>query len=253
MVKDEMFLTYIRNMNESFSGWDFSYITNTGRVQNELMTWSYGSLLVPNLAKANTMLDMGTGGGELLSKLKPLPPKVFATEAYKPNVPIARNRLEPLGIQVYEIEEDNKLPFEKDFFDLVINRHEAYCRKEVKRVLRNKGVFITQQVGGTDCAQINDALGAPPYDEYAYWNLDYAVKELENHGFKIVLAKEEFPLQRFYDVGALVYYLKAVPWQVPNFEVETYISRLYEIHQHIQNKGYFDVRQHRFVIEARPM
>ncbi len=253
MIKEEQFLAYIESMNEGFSGWDFSYITETGRVQNELLTWSYGSLVIPHLVKAKSMLDMGTGGGEFLSKLHPLPSIVMATEGYEPNVPIARDRLKPLGIDVYEVDDDRHLPFETDFFDVIINRHESYCPNEVKRILRDQGIFITQQVGGADYIDINEALGAQVNHEYAHWNLAYAVEELESHSFTILDAREEFPKQRFYDIGALLYYLKAVPWQLPDFKIEKYLPRLYEIHQKIQNKGYFDVRKHRFIIKARPM
>jgi hypothetical protein len=57
-------------------------------------------------------------------------------------------------------------------------------------------------------------------------------------------------VQRFYDIGALVFYLKAIPWQVPNFDIKTHIIGLYNIHQIIQSKGFFDVEQHRFIIKA---
>ncbi len=70
------------------------------------------------------MLDMGTGGGEFLSSLAPFPPYTCATEAYPPNVPIAKARLEPLGIEVFQISEDNFLPIPDNTLDLVINRHE---------------------------------------------------------------------------------------------------------------------------------
>lgn len=64
-------------------------------------------------------------------------------------------------------------------------------------------------------------------------------------------AKEEFPATRFYDVGALVYYLKVVEWQVPGFTVEQYDAHLRRIHEHIQQVGFFTVNVHRFFIDAR--
>jgi hypothetical protein len=41
------------------------------------------------LEPRHSLLDMGTGGGELLASMAPLP-DVWATEGYPPNVPIAR-------------------------------------------------------------------------------------------------------------------------------------------------------------------
>ncbi len=44
--------------------------------------------------------------------------------------------------------EDDQLPYEANFFDIVINRHESYDLSELKRVLKPNGLIITQQVGG---------------------------------------------------------------------------------------------------------
>jgi SAM-dependent methyltransferase len=246
---DKEFLIYIEE-KQNFSGWDFSFITETGRMQNQLLSWSYGSLVIPFIHQAKSMLDMGTGGGEFLSKLSPLPPTVFATEGYKPNVPIAKSRLEPLGVKVIQVEDDEELPLKDHQFDLILNRHESFFPKELKRIIKEEGIFITQQVGGMDCAQINELLEAPPH-EYRSWSIDDAMQGLKDNQFKIIYSKEEFPILRFYDIGALLYYLKAIPWQVPGFSTELYLEKLYQIHQKIKENGYLDVKQHRFIIKAQ--
>ncbi|MFC7373437.1 class I SAM-dependent methyltransferase [Fictibacillus iocasae] len=244
------FDTYVKNADQHFSGWDFSYLSETGRMQSELLPWSYGSMTVSLVQQCESLLDMGTGGGEFLSMLQPFPESVFATEAYAPNVPIAANRLEPLGVTVKQVYDDSTLPFDDHQFDVIINRHESYAPDEVRRILKNGGVFLTQQVGGTDCAEINEALGVPANQEFAHWNLDFAVEELERSRFKVTYSRESFPAQRFYDIGAIIYYLKAIPWQIENFSVEKYNDHLQKIHQHIQKNGYFDVKQHRFILRA---
>jgi SAM-dependent methyltransferase len=251
MLKDQSFESYLKDTEKPFSGWDFSYITETGRMNCSLLSWSYGSMVLPLIQKSTSLLDMGTGGGELLAKLQPFPEKVCATEGYPPNVPVARKRLEPLGVEVYQIGEDDLLPFEDNQFDLIINKHESYSPQEVRRVLTDDGIFVTQQVGGTDYVDINKALGAPVNDEFSHWELAYAEKELRENGFEVLEAKEEFPVQRFYDIGALLYYLKAIPWQVPDFKSENYIAQLNKIHEMIQLRGYFDVKQHRFLLKAK--
>ncbi|MCP3740907.1 methyltransferase domain-containing protein [Rossellomorea sp. BNER] len=250
MKFDENFNKWIEQVKQPFTGWDFSFITETGRVKSEPLHWSYGSLALQLMNKASSMLDMGTGGGEFLSNLYPFPPQICATEGYKPNFPIAKKRLEPLGVSVLAIEEDNKLPFIHEEFDLVINQHESYDPKEVLRILKSDGFFLTQQVGGKDCLEINNSLGAPIPNDFLHWNLEYAVNELKNSGFQILKAEEAFPFQRFYDVGALIYYLKAIPWQITDFSFESYEENFYKIHQTIEEKGYFDVKQHRFMILA---
>lgn len=250
-MNDGLFERYMQDIEEHFSGWDFSYITDTGRMSNGMLGWSYGSIVIPYIRKSKAMLDMGTGGGELLSKLQPLPPMTYATEGYAPNFPIANKRLEPLGVTVKEVKEDNLLLFEDGTFDLIINKHEEYLPSEVKRVMSSDGRFITQQVGGNDCIEINHALGAPVNGEFLHWNLEYARNELIQEGFDVVEWMEEEPNQRFYDIGALVYYLKAIPWQVPDFTIGRYIDKLYTIHETIQSKGFFEVKTNRFFLKAK--
>ncbi|WP_226003345.1 class I SAM-dependent methyltransferase [Paenibacillus sp. BJ-4] len=249
-TEDHEFLQLLKHHEESFSGWDFSFISDTGRVASEPLKWSYVSKAMTFIHTSKAMLDMGTGGGELLSGLRPFPELVCATEAYAPNVPIAKKRLEPLGVRVIAIDDDDSLPFDDAGFDLVLNKHESFSPAEVRRILRPGGTFLTQQVGGLDCAGINEHLGAPDY-EYADWTLSQALAGLKSNGFEIVDQQEQFPIQRFYDIGALVYYLKAIEWQIADFQPQKYIEQLYGLYLDIQRDGYWDVKQHRFLIHAR--
>ncbi|WP_242694863.1 class I SAM-dependent methyltransferase [Pseudogracilibacillus auburnensis] len=251
MTSEKRFELLIKRTERNFSGWDFSYINDSGRIAEEPLTWSYGSIVFSLLKNADAMLDMGTGGGEFLSLLQPFPKTIAATESYPPNVLLAKNRLEPLGVSVCQISDDDHLPFHDGKFDFIINRHESYSVAELRRILSPNGLFLTQQVGGQDYYGISRALGLPANEEFKDWNLKHAVAQLENGGFVILMQKEEFPYQRFYDIGALVYYLKAIPWQAPDFDVKKDWDNLYEIHQLIEKQGYFDVRQHRFLIKAR--
>ncbi|MDA1475601.1 methyltransferase domain-containing protein [Bacillus changyiensis] len=251
MIKEDQFKNFIKDVTKEFSGWNFSLIAGTGRMRSSLLPWSYGSLAIPLIQNASAMLDMGTGGGELLSMFRPFPCSVFATEGYKPNVEIAKVNLEPLEITVVPIEEDSDLPFHDKQFNLILNQHESYSPKEVRRIIQENGTFLTQQVGGLDCIEINKALNASVNKEFENWNLTTALQELKMNKFEILYSHEEFPIQRFYDVGALVYYLKAIPWQVPDFSIEKYEENLYKIHKNIQSKGFYDVKQHRFIIKAR--
>jgi SAM-dependent methyltransferase len=252
MGDDAIFAAFLRDAEHTFAGWDFSYISDTGRMATEPLPWSYASLLLPHLRAAGAMLDMGTGGGEFLSRLQPLPAMTVATEGYPPNVPIARDRLSPLGVQVVAIDEetDHTLPLANATFDLIINQHEYYDPHEVQRILKPGGQFITQQVGGGDIPPIRALFSDATPNEYAHWTRDYAVQELLDAGLMITSSAEAFRMARFYDIGALIYYLTAVSWDVPNFSVERHHDALFAIHQRIQNDGYVAVQEHRFIIQA---
>lgn len=197
---------------------------------------------------------MGTGGGELLSTLQPFPEASYATEGYPPNVLIARNRLEPLGVEVLPVE-STKLPFYDGFLDLIINRHEEYAAGELHRALTKGGFFLTQQVGAMNNIELHkllglESLGKTTFSSRSEWNLNYAVAELKSAGFRILERLEEFPKGRFNDVGALVYLLKAVPWDVPDFTIDNYREKLLAIHQKILSDGFLEVTSDRFFIEV---
>ncbi len=179
-----------------------------------------------------------------------MPKDTNASEGYEPNVKVAKTKLEPLGIKVSQVYNDEDLPYSNNRFDLIMNRHESFSAKELGRVLKPNGIFITQQVGGENDKELNEMLGCPIEMEYKDWNLNYALDELKNNGFKTMISKEEKVNSRFYDVGAVVYYLKAIPRQIPDFTIDKYYDALRDVHNYILNKGYLDTICHRFLIKA---
>jgi SAM-dependent methyltransferase len=246
----EKFEELILDKNKNFKGWDFSYLEKSGRVREFPLSWNYYNEIMDYCKQASSLLDMGTGGGEFLSSLSFLPEDTSATEGYKPNIKIAKESLEPLGIKVYPVEDDYNLPVESESFDLIINRQSFYVVAEVNRILKEKGYFITQQVGALNHLELNLLLGAENY-EFEAWDLKQASKQLLNGGFKLIKMKEDEVKTRFYDIGAIIYHLKAISWQIPDFSVDKYYEQLYSIHQLIEKQGYIDISCHRFLIIAQ--
>jgi len=88
----------------------------------------------------------------------------------------------------------------------------------------------------------------------AAWNLAFAAAQLAAAGFQIIDQREEFPETVFRDIGAVVYYLKAVPWQAPDFTVARYQDRLAALHERIEAEGSLRIPGHLFYLEAiRPL
>ena len=252
MERTQSFDQLIANaMSHDFCGWDFSYLS--GRMVQESVSWDYCHQVREVLRGASSALDIDTGGGELLASLVPLPWRTVATEGYAPNIPIARQNLESLGVEVVEVGlgEDEQMPFPSSEFNVVLNRHGGFRADEFSRILKPDGIFISQQVGGTNNLSLNQALEAPLSDVDIGWNLDKACAMLESQGFTVTYAKEEFPKTRFLDIGAVVYYLRAIPWQIANFSVSGYIDRLRHVHEIIHESGEFTVQAHRFIVVAR--
>lgn len=235
-----------------FSGWDFSRIR--ARAIDEEPPWSYEDLAREAMRGRRSVLDLGTGGGEVLSRLHhAYPPRVVATEAWAPNVRVARERLTPLGVEVVPYVADEKtapIPFEDASFDVVLSRHEAYDAREVARVLTPGGVFLTQQVDGDSLAELQSWFGAHP--RWPEVRLATLRAQLEDAGMVIEDAREWRGVTTFTDVGAIVYLLRAVPWEVPGFTVDRHRDALLALHAELQERGgrlRFAIG--RFVIRAR--
>ncbi|MFD5315293.1 class I SAM-dependent methyltransferase [Streptomyces sp. NPDC127098] len=229
-------------------GWDFGW--SAGRVRGSDPSWSYPEEARALLATAERLLDVDTGGGELLASLRPLPRHTWATEGWPPNVAVARARLEPLGVTVVPTTDRETLPLPDGSIDVVLNRHGRLAAPEVRRVLRPGGVLLTQQVGSEDCAELNHALGAPPARPPGSWDLRTAREALSAAGMEPIRTAEEHPVLTFHDVGALVHHLRLVAWQVPDFSPERYDSALRRLHRRMCAEGRLDVRAHRFLIIA---
>jgi hypothetical protein len=212
------------------------------------LPWNYKCLASKALTNATRLLDIDTGGGEVLASLAPLPPAI-ATEPYPPNVPIATARLAPLGVDV-RAGRASELPVADGNVTLVLNRHGSLDAIEAARVLAPQGVFLTQQVGSRNDLAFNDALGSPPPSPPNAHTLHSTVAELEDAGLVIDQAQEDYPVTRYFDVGAVVFQLRSVPWQVPGFDVVTFEERLRSLDAHIRRTGSFDVKSHRFLVRA---
>jgi SAM-dependent methyltransferase len=233
---------------QDFSGWDFSYLD--GRMTGGELSWDYRAIVGEHLSGSNALLDYDTGGGEFLSALSPLPALTVATEGYPPNVSVAGKRLLPLGIRLVDAVDAAHLPFASRTFDLVINRHGDYHSGEIYRLLQPGGRVITQQVGGADEIQLNQALEDEIHFPYAGFDLNAVKQEFEAAGFHILDLREAFPETQFKDIGAVVFYLKVISWQVPDFSVEKYYHRLVAIHQTIEETGAFRSQSHRILLQA---
>jgi SAM-dependent methyltransferase len=245
-----MFDKYILDaLSLPFSGWDFSFMHD--RWRQDRPTWDYPTLARGRMVGIQRLLDQDTGGGELLSSLAPLPIFTFATESYPPNIPVAWERLKPLGVHLISQYRQDVLPIGDDSLDLVLNRHGSYVATELRRMLKPGGVFLTQQVGGRDNLRLNELLQDVVEYPYRDWTLEHMVAELRHAGMEIVQAQECFPENVFRDVGAVVFYLRIISWQVADFSVEKYRHKLYAIHQRIQREGGLVTHSHRVLVEAR--
>lgn len=237
-----------REEDGAFAGWDFSHLE--GRCVSEPLPWDYRTKVLDFLKPKSRLLDMGTGGGEFLLSLRHPGALTSVTESWAPNLSLCRKRLSPLGIRVEECscEAGVRMPFADDSFDLILNRHESYDLREVRRILKNGGYFITQQAGGRDNELLSKRL-IPQYEpELPAFNLENELPRFQAEGFRVMYQNQDYPVGRFLDVGALCWYAKRIPWQFPGFSVERCFDRLLLLQQELEQRGELTTRGHRFIL-----
>lgn len=231
-------------------GWDFTWFA--GRATEERPSWGYSGLLADRMAKSSAALDLQTGGGEVLAGVPTVPPVLAATEAWPPNVEVARRNLEPLGATVVDVPNDAPLPFPDGSFDLVVARHPTFTPwPEIARVLQRGGAFLSQQIGAGTNLALTEAMMGPQSPAHDLHRPEWAVAQAAAAGLEVVDLRDERLRVTFSDIGAVVHFLRKVLWTVPGFTVDAYRAQLRAMHERIQTDGPFVSYARRFLIEAR--
>jgi SAM-dependent methyltransferase len=231
-------------------GWEFSWLD--GRATEERPSWGYQRLLAGRLASATAALDLQTGGGEVLAGAGPenFPATMAATEGWPPNLQRAASLLHPLGVVVVSNDEP-PLPFAGEAFDLVTSRHPATVWwSEIARVLRPGGTYFAQHVGGGTNVEITNFF-VESFEPGTARDHKAESEAARASGLEVLECRNERLALEFFDVGAIVYFLRKVVWTVPDFSVNRYRTKLRDIHDLIERDGLFRSTMSRTLFELR--
>ena len=231
-------------------GWDFSHLDGRWTDNSETLPWDYRTVVLKYLKSEMKILDIDTGGGEMLLSFCHPAENVCVTDGYKPNFEFCKSKLSPLGITVKEGTADS-LPYDNESFDIVLNRHGDLSPAEANRVLKKGGLFITQQVGAENDREFVKLLipeaKIPFPDQY----LKVQTERFKNTGFEITEQNESSYTIRFLDVGALVWFAKIIEWEFIGFSVDTCKQQLFEAQAILSEEGFIEGKAHRFYFVAK--
>jgi SAM-dependent methyltransferase len=231
-------------------GWDFSWLD--GRATEERPSWGYQRLMSQRLAMASAGLDIDTGGGEVLAGAAAFPPTMVATESWPPNAALATTLLHPRGVVVVATRDEPRLPFADEAFDLVTSRHATEVRwAEIARVLRPGGSYLAQQIGPATMRELFEFFLGPQPAKWVELQPDTQTVRAKAAGLQVVQMRMERLRAEFFDIGAVIYFLRKVIWTVPDFSVERYRERLSAMHEQIEADGPFVAHSTRLLVEAR--
>jgi SAM-dependent methyltransferase len=219
-------------------GWDFSWFA--GRATEERPGWGYVRL----------------GGGEVFAEALGLAERVpgtaRATEGWAPNHVLASAALEPFDGVVTLVEDPAApLPFDDSAFGLVTGRHPvSFPYAEAARVLAPGGTVLVQEVGAGSNRALYEFLMGPQENRDAEY-LDDVRARVGAVGLEMVRLQDALTRVEFFDLAAVVYFLRKVLWTVPDFTVEKYRDRLGALREHIAEHGSFVCHSRRTLVEAR--
>jgi hypothetical protein len=176
---------------------------------------------------------------------------MVATEGWPPNLAKATELLHPLGVVVVADDEDPPLPFADGAFDLVTSRHPATVHwSEITRVLASGGSYLAQHVGGGTNVEISEYFLGPVESGHVRHH-EVEADRARAAGLDVVQCRNERLQLEFFDVGAVVFFLRKVVWTVPGSAVDRYRARLMELHDQIEQDGVVRSTMSRTLFEAR--
>jgi ubiquinone/menaquinone biosynthesis C-methylase UbiE len=170
-------------------GWDFSQVKKVeiGKA------WDFYQKVIDKVQPGDTLLDIGTGGGEKILKIAEKVDFIYGVDHSESMIKTAKKNLRKSGLNnvKFLLMESSKLKFTDEYFDIVTDRHCDFNSKEVYRVLKRNGYFLTQQVGEGDQLNIKKAFKrGQSYGVKDGTLMKRYLKELKEVGFRNIKSYE---------------------------------------------------------------
>lgn len=201
-------------------GWVFEHSKNTEFEceWGDIYEYVLGSIKLEGMK----VLDIGTADGLKFFKLSPYIKEGIGIDSEKSMVELAKKHKQEKGIENIEFitMDTGKMDFDNESFDLITSRHAPFSMKEVHRLLKPGGIFITQQVHERDKQNLKDVFNRGqnfdnPTDEY----LNKLVKEANEIGFSEIESQKSSIDYFFNSRNHLVDFLTYTP-VIPDFNSE---------------------------------
>jgi SAM-dependent methyltransferase len=233
----------------SLGGWDFTWLD--GRAVEDRPSWRYFDRVAERVTNVAGVVELQAGTGSMIGRLPVLPALAVATEGFEPSLAIAAPRLCERHVHlVVTSQVDASLPFGDAVFDLAVSRHPVdVWWDEIARVLRRGGVYFAQHVGPHSLRDLAEIF-VETWPERSRRDPTVEARAARAAGLVINDLRSERTRVAFYDIGAVVYFLRLVPWIVPGFSVDRYREELRRVHERIERDGVFETTSSRTLIDA---
>jgi len=227
-------------------GWDFSQV----RAVEEGPKIDYSRVVESHLGRSKLLLDVGTGGGERLEAFARKVREAIGIDIDRKMVKTAAENLSKSGSQNVNLIlcDSEKIPIAGVHIDLVIDRHAPFNAKEVSRILKPGGAFITQQVLEGDKRNFKEIFKrGQSYREKSGTLKQRLLKELQESGIHIVEERTVNTTEYYESMGDVIFLLANTPI-IPNFDFEKEQDKLEEIENQFKTHKGIKTNSERFLI-----
>ena len=245
-------LKQIAHANGELDGWDFSHV----HIERAPVLWEYVDVVRSYLRPTDSVLDIGTGGGEIFFSLAPFFSEGIGVDHNPAMVETARRNKSAMSIDKISLKrmEGNDLRFDVAEFDIVLQRHSRVYVSEIGGVLRQGGYFITQTVGKRSSLNLLDPFGWTPASFGPDWW--QSVAELADQ-FRVhdchIIAQAEYDVPYWFkDVESFMFWFMAVPWPEA-IELDKHWHNINRILETCQTEQGIETNEHRGLLIVQKM
>ncbi|MFS0612871.1 class I SAM-dependent methyltransferase [Lederbergia ruris] len=213
------------------NGWDFSKV----KCRSEDVKWDFYGEVRKRSRVEDILLDIGTGGGENVLKIASCLLLVVGIDLSSGMLEKAQTNLRSSNVRNVRLFQmsSKSIQFPDGFFDIISCCHAPFDSIEVAKVLKKKGVFLTQQVSEADKTNLKKAFGRGQsfHKKDGELKEKYA-QELKKAGFSAVRTFEYDAIEYYQRPEDLVFLLTHTPI-IPNFGQDKRDFKI--LHQFIEN------------------
>ncbi len=226
-------------------GWDFSQMN----VERQVVPWRYEDIVALYLNKNDCVLDIGTGGGENFLKLSKLFKRGLGIDNDDEMVAVANENAKDVdNVSFYQ---DNQyLEKIEEKFDVILNRHAPFHLEKIRDHLKDKGYFITQQVGYKNMLNIKKVLNGERTTPVI------SKEMIEKSGVEVIAFMEYNVEYVVRDVESLVFWLQALDLLHADISGKETIQRVDTFNAIIKdslNERGFITNEHRYLVVAQKL
>ena len=147
-----------KNFYDKIANWDFSMINC---LEESLTNWELDKKIKENSNADSIILDLGTGGGEIVLQEFPKVKKIIGTDLSPNMIETANNNLLKSKKKYIEFRVMDNLDMDTpdDYFDIVVARNTCIDAKQIYKTLKKYGKLLLRGVDKLDCWQLKLLFG----------------------------------------------------------------------------------------------